>query len=326
MDTTPHQLAAETLYTWRFNLATLAIAEYLAGCEKDSQRQRKKAKAAERKSEALRGVYADTSSFEAAPVDPDDAIRLCIDLAFCAPFAPYDLEYSDKDFQAATSSVCYRFGLTEEAVAAIFQDKRTAVKVYQHIDLRRVAFFGAAGMAALALTGFAAAPLLGGAIGSAAGLSGIAATAHGLAFLGGGSIAAGGAGMSGGLWLVTGVGAATGALGGGSAAFIRTIGTNELKVELAKLQISYRQIEAAKLTHIAKAQEIITRLHAQREELTRALLEERELNDKNSRRLKDIEDKIAAIDATIKRMKQEPLDSQLEGQRQPAFWVSDENR
>jgi hypothetical protein len=128
--------------------------------------------------------------------------------------------------------------------------------------------------------------------------------------LGGGSLAAGGAGMSGGLWLVTGVGAAAGAMGGGSAALLRSMGANELKIELAKLQVSFRQVEAAKLSHIAKAQQIIARLIEQREELERALAEERLLNDTNSKRIKEIEEKIWAVNVTVDTMNKK-ADSEL---------------
>jgi len=72
------------------------------------------------------------------------------------------------------------------------------------------------GLATLATAGFAAAPAIGGAVGSMlGGYSGAAATSYGLALLGGGSVAAGGLGMAGGAAVVTVVG---GALGGGLGA------------------------------------------------------------------------------------------------------------
>ncbi|SKC68330.1 DUF726 domain-containing protein [Plantibacter cousiniae (nom. nud.)] len=71
-----------------------------------------------------------------------------------------------------------------------------------------------------------AAPAIGGAIGSLGffgGLSGAAASAHGLALLGGGSLAAGGLGMAGGTAVVTAVGAAVGGALGASVsnAYVR---------------------------------------------------------------------------------------------------------
>lgn len=60
---------------------------------------------------------------------------------------------------------------------------------------------------------FLAAPMIGGALGASAiggGLSGAAATSHGLAMLGGGALAAGGFGMAGGVLVVTAAGAGLG--------------------------------------------------------------------------------------------------------------------
>ncbi|PQP14020.1 hypothetical protein [Rhodococcus opacus] len=75
----------------------------------------------------------------------------------------------------------------------------------------KVAVIGAAGLAAGVATGGWAAPMIGAAIGSAAGLTGAAATSAGLATLGGGAIAAGGFGVAGGTALVTGLGGIAGA-------------------------------------------------------------------------------------------------------------------
>ena len=63
--------------------------------------------------------------------------------------------------------------------------------------------------------GVAAAPAIGGAIGSTAGLTGAAATSHGLAVLGGGALATGGLGMAGGTAAVALGAAALGGVGGG---------------------------------------------------------------------------------------------------------------
>ncbi|MFE7422806.1 hypothetical protein [Rhodococcus sp. NPDC057529] len=75
----------------------------------------------------------------------------------------------------------------------------------------KVAVIGAAGLAAGVATGGWAAPAIGAAIGSAAGLTGAAATSAGLATLGGGAIAAGGFGIAGGTAVVTGLGGIAGA-------------------------------------------------------------------------------------------------------------------
>ena len=63
---------------------------------------------------------------------------------------------------------------------------------------------------------FAAAPAIGGAIGAWSGLSGAAATSHGLALLGGGAVASGGLGMAGGAAVITAAGAGLGSALGAS--------------------------------------------------------------------------------------------------------------
>lgn len=87
---------------------------------------------------------------------------------------------------------------------------------YEKPDLSKASKIAALGMVGLAVgapIAFLAAPAIGGAIGSLGafgGLTGAAATTHGLALLGGGSLAAGGLGMAGGTAAVTAVGAAVG--------------------------------------------------------------------------------------------------------------------
>lgn len=98
---------------------------------------------------------------------------------------------------------------------------------FEHFDARRWSTIAAASVAGLAVVGplaFVAAPAIGGAIGAATGLSGAAATSHGLALLGGGAVAAGGYGMAGGTAVVTAVGAGLGSASGASVAnaYVRT--------------------------------------------------------------------------------------------------------
>ena len=72
----------------------------------------------------------------------------------------------------------------------------------------------------IAPAAFFAAPVLGAALGGSAlggGLTGAAATSHGLAMLGGGSVAAGGLGMAGGTAVVTATGSALGGILGATA-------------------------------------------------------------------------------------------------------------
>lgn len=90
--------------------------------------------------------------------------------------------------------------------------------------LTRIASIAVLGGAALTPMAFAAAPAIGGATGALTGLSGAAATSHGLAMWGGGALAAGGLGMAGGTAVIAAVGGGLGsALGAAVAtAYVRS--------------------------------------------------------------------------------------------------------
>lgn len=94
-----------------------------------------------------------------------------------------------------------------------------------------------AGAAVIAPAAFLAAPALAGAIGGSAlggGLTGAAAVSHGLAMLGGGSLAAGGLGMAGGATVVTAVGGSLGSAMGAvtTSAYVRD--DNSFAIELLR--------------------------------------------------------------------------------------------
>ena len=101
-------------------------------------------------------------------------------------------------------------------------DRRLEFEVRNAARITKVAGGMIGTAAVVAPMAFLAAPALGAALGSSAlggGLSGAAATSHGLAILGGGSIASGGLGMAGGTAVVTATGTALGgALGAATVA------------------------------------------------------------------------------------------------------------
>lgn len=91
-----------------------------------------------------------------------------------------------------------------------------ALLAHDKLNAARITWMATGTVAAGAMVGplsFFAAPLLGGALGASVlggGLSGVAATSHGLAMLGGGALAAGGLGMAGGVMVVTAAGTGLG--------------------------------------------------------------------------------------------------------------------
>lgn len=96
---------------------------------------------------------------------------------------------------------------------------------------------GSMGLVMAAPMALLAAPAVGGAIGSLGvfgGLTGAAATSHGLALLGGGSLAAGGLGMAGGTAVVTAVGAAVGGALGASVSNAYLREDRSFRIELLR--------------------------------------------------------------------------------------------
>ena len=111
---------------------------------------------------------------------------------------------------------------------------------YEKPDLDMASKVAAGSVIALGVAipiGLLAAPAIGGAIGSLGvfgGLSGAAATSHGLALLGGGSLAVGGLGMAGGTTVVTAVGAAVGGALGASVSNAYLREDKSFRIELLR--------------------------------------------------------------------------------------------
>lgn len=111
---------------------------------------------------------------------------------------------------------------------------------YVKPDLDKASKIAVGGMVALgaaAPLALLAAPAIGGAIGSLGvfgGLSGAAASSHGLALLGGGTLAAGGLGMAGGTAVVTAVGAAVGGALGASVSNAYLREDKSFRIELLR--------------------------------------------------------------------------------------------
>lgn len=296
-------------YAFSISIGTLILANELSGLEKDEERKEKKEKVVARKFQLLQEAFADeTAGLEHVNqlysrliglYSGDKAITFLIDLAFAAPFAPYELASRKRDFKKVMGKAGILVGVPGEAVENILETKEDALTAHRNIQWSKVAGYGALGFAVVATGGFLVAPAIGTALGAAAGLSGAAATAHGLAILGGGSLALGGTGMAGGLWLVTGVGAAVGlGIGGGSTVLLQ-LGAAGAKAELTKLQVCYKEVIIGDQLQLRKAQETIRKLMENKEGIEQILEEERSLNDKNAQRLKDLEEIFQALGNAI---------------------------
>lgn len=156
---------------------------------------------------------------------------------------PAELKCDDEDRASALEAVALRVGLDADLPKAIRNTAKSAERAHRdRLGIGAIALMGGGAMLLAAVTAGVAAAWIAGAIGSAAGLSGAAALTHGMAVLGLGSLATGGLGMAGGLWIVTGAGALVGAVGGTSAAALIQLGPGGARAELIKLQTTLAEV------------------------------------------------------------------------------------
>ena len=105
--------------------------------------------------------------------------------------------------------------------------------------------------------------------------------------------------MAGGMWMVAGAGAALGAVGGGGGIKLFQLGAAQARGELVKLQVTYKLTLLQGQTDLVKAQAVIEDLAGQAQALKATVAEERLLNDENSKRVKDLEETLEALEETI---------------------------
>ena len=232
----------------------------------------------------------------------ENKVLFIIDLLFCNPFSPYEIKFSEEHHHKALMDLGDYLGIKTKRIEQIIKTKCEAVNAHNRWSWGKIALYGLGGMLLIGTCAWFAAPAIGTLLGSAAGLTGAAATSYGLALLGGGSLAAGGAGMAGGMWLLTGAGAAIGLSAAGGGSLLLQIGAASARVELMKMQVSFKEILLTTQTQLKKAQKVIRNLERQKKELEDSLEIERKLNDKNAQRVKELEDKVTAIEVTLEWM------------------------
>lgn len=234
-----------------------------------------------------------------------DRIAFLVDLYFLDPFAPYTLKSSNAVRHDAVDRVAVLVGGGDKIVGQIGETRKSAIRAHTNRALGRIGYIGIGAAIALGVAGFLAAPLVGAAIGTAAGLSGAAAVSHGLAILGGGALAAGGAGMAGGMWLVAGAGAAVGLVASGGGTALYELGSATARGELVKLQITFKLGILDANRDMAKAQRVITSLIEQADATRAVLEEERRLNEDNAQSVEDLEATLTDIEEAIGWMERE---------------------
>jgi hypothetical protein len=279
-------------------LAVTEIAAMLVDAEKDTARHARKVRIVQEKRRYLATVgieapiaaqWTEALQRRVAGWDETKRTALLIEVAFAAPFAPYEVKVGDDDHRKALGEIASILGLAPSRAPEILDAIRSAKKAHRHIPWARIAVGTVVGAVVVAAGGYFAAPLIAGYLGAAAGLSGAAAVAHGLALLGGGSLAAGGAGMAGGMLLVTSAGAAVGSVGAGGAAALWSAGYAAALSEIVKLQVSYREVLLRSHLRAEQAATVIERLVRQRDDLRATIAMEREMNDPGAARVEDLE-------------------------------------
>ena len=172
-----------------------------------------------------------------------ESVSALVELAVSTTWANKDLDFAgDQDtFVAATSDLLPTAAAPLEVKEIRMEHKRSVKRLRRDSTPPSAqATLGVVMLTVAALTGGAgtdpASQWVGSFIGQQMGLSGAAATSAGLAWLGGGSLAAGGAGMAGGMLLVN---AATHTVAKGAGLAIRLAGTSSSAFigELAKLDV-----------------------------------------------------------------------------------------
>jgi hypothetical protein len=230
-------------YTLALASGNIIAAEYIRENTRDEERKKKIDRVLRIKNDALKALVKETFNESLEKVRPDQVAArishwepkwkdlLLIDLIFASPFAPYEIKSDEKEKEIGLQPLALAFGVPISRFERMCAARREAIKVHRQVDWLRIGIISAGAIAICAAGGWLAAPMLGTALGTAAGLSGAAAVAHGLALLGGGALAAGGAGMAGGVWLVVGVSAAVGGGLAGSSTLFFELGAQAMRVE-----------------------------------------------------------------------------------------------
>ncbi|PYE55491.1 hypothetical protein [Deinococcus yavapaiensis] len=294
----------------RYILALYLLAHEIAAREKDKGQKQKMEAVLKLKREALAELSEPADIYRvqkrlrelSSKLTPAEALRLMVDLAFSNPFSPYELSFSQKVFEDALRDVAPPLTLLGGDAQRAIAERNEALKALAGPNWIPLLYVG--GMAIMAALGIFYGPVLVGLVG--AGMSGAAAVTSGLAFLGGGSMALGGMGMTGGLWLVSTASAVTGAVAwaGGMTILkvLRHLGPSGALIELAKLVTTFSLLLQRDLLGNAAAKEYITNLEAQLNALEIEIEEEKRLNDKGARRVRDLEATKGIMQRALNRM------------------------
>jgi hypothetical protein len=305
------------LYSKAIAFGNYFMLEKLVEAEKNSDRKGKKVNIYKAKTDLLLQTYLEerdaiTSNSRESKVtnfkktlNEEQRKVFLIDLAFSNPLAPYVLKYKRKDFNKALHYIGSLIHAAKEDVDAIIKLQKQVLTSQNRIDILKVGLYGVGGIILFGVAGWAVAPVTGTYIGTAAGLTGIAATLHGLALLGGGKLAMGGAGVAGSTWLITGVSAVAGLGFASASSLIFEIGTALSKIEIYKAQMTFFLSYLSDQNKMGKAEDTITQFEITMQEMKEKKEELLMYNEKKSKSIKYFDETIEALDNAILWMKKE---------------------
>ena len=225
----------------------------------------------------LRGLMSDWNESQ--------RLLLLIEATSSNPFEPYEIAWDPNHELAALSYLATVIDLPSQTALDVASTFRDAAQAHQRISVTRVGLYGLGAAAALGGAGFLVAPAVGAALGSAAGLSGAAATSYGLGLLGGVAGATPGAMTAGGMWLVAHVGATAGAVAGSAGLALYEMGASAAQDEIIKLQVTYKMIVVDLQHNDAVALDLLGSVEERLAILEGALQDELEFSDPGSDRV-----------------------------------------
>ena len=304
-------------YRFSLSLASLLIAEQLADSEPDETRRTRKQNAAQEKWSLLRNTFSRDLGDLHGYGGTGPAVRqliqafehitrrwpleqrwmLLIDLVMADPFAPYGLRVTINDFREAVGTVATALDLGEDH-AELLDIWHEILKSYSPSRWKTVIALSSLTTSALWTNG--PDPVAAAAVAAAAGLDGPAATAHGVAMLGGGSLSLGGSDLAAGMWLLSTDDEPGPVLSGGGGIGLLALGPAQARVELVKLQLNFRLVIRNGRSDSVTGHDLTSALDRIADDLRTQLELELRVNDDDAPRISDIEVVRADVDAAAR--------------------------
>ncbi|MHC4196720.1 MAG: hypothetical protein ACYSRP_02255 [Planctomycetota bacterium] len=115
--------------------------------------------------------------------------------------------------------------------------------------------------------------------------------------------------MAGGLWILSAARTGDSFIGSGGGQLLLQLTPSNARVELVKLQVSYMEMLFGNEEQLKEARKVLRLLGQRRDEIKEWIEEERGLNERNSRRLRDMKETLVAVEKSLKWMKKELVES-----------------